>query len=822
MTCKIPAFLASLLVLGFLLPSAAISQSIFSFLSSNSDADFQEILSKVRVFRSSKPLSAEDALRRFKTEETQALDLTHLHNFGADTSALWLTFSLDNTDASLQEYLLEVSNSHLEHVDLWTWRQQGKELSWLNHQVSGLHIPLSKRPINSARIIFPAEIPASESLVFLLKISGQKNQKVQLSLAYKSLILSNFNTQDLTDNFFIAGIILISIFDILLYILLWKKVYVIFLAFLLLSSVHSFILSNFGISLFNSSLPNIYGPVSFLLAIISLWCLLEYCRKILNQNQKITINSGIPFIYTSVLLCMIIYFFNEYWGRILIFIPFQSIIIILFIKSFKRKKNQGCRKDLHTINLIQIVLGLNLITSIIFISDYLGFPAEGPFVFLNQYNTHTRNLTSALILSYLLFRQLYQLEHQKEEAEEMSRISRSFLSSISHELKSPLNGIIGYAQNLELAYETRQIAEYQKHIEDEARVLLNKVDRVLDIVRLESGKIDINPVQFSPVQFLRKIHRQWSADIERKGLKFSLNLDPALNTLVSADQLRLEQMLDLLLDNALRYTSSGEISLSGQVLSLEAQGMICRFSVRDTGCGIPAGKLQKILSLDHPLQEDKEAVSGFGIGLPLILRLASLMQAQLSAESTENQGSSFHINLLLNYITSNNYTLRNNIKTLDEIAANPENPDETPVQENLGPDLFSPASNNGFKIPRILVVDDLPTNRQVVSIHLSKMLLDIDEAENGREALHRFEQNSYNLVLMDIYMPEMDGYEASRRLRTRFNASELPIIGLTASTEEEDLRDCIAAGMNSFLLKPLSKEKLLSTLQEYIELKTKD
>jgi signal transduction histidine kinase/DNA-binding NarL/FixJ family response regulator/predicted negative regulator of RcsB-dependent stress response len=409
----------------------------------------------------------------------------------------------------------------------------------------------------------------------------------------------------------------------------------------------------------------------------------------------------------------------------------------------------------------------------------------------------------AVVLAFagVFFRQRNRIKHgnrelqaAKERAERSERLEQQFLANMSHEIRTPMNAVMGMTN---LVLDT-PLAPKQKFyldiIKKSSDNLLYIINDILDLSKIEAGKLDVEKIDFSIETVSKQVMQTLQHKAEEKGLELVLNLDPALPPVVLGDPVRLNQVLMNLAGNAIKFTEKGSVAIE-----IKQSGSEIKFSIIDTGIGISKDKLQTVFeSFSQANSSDTRKYGGTGLGLTISRQLVELMGGKINIESKEGSGTTFWFSLA--FETGSEAGLKQRLANEEQVDGS--------ILDAL----------------KILVVDDNEYNRIVAKDTLeSKSKAKVTAADSAKEAIKLLQQTSFDVVLMDVQMPEMNGFEATKYIRNNFEAplKNIPIIALTASVLRSDLDKCTAAGMNSYIPKPFKPSQLIAGIAQALNIRLK-
>ncbi|AKD04961.1 PAS domain S-box protein [Pontibacter korlensis] len=383
-----------------------------------------------------------------------------------------------------------------------------------------------------------------------------------------------------------------------------------------------------------------------------------------------------------------------------------------------------------------------------------------------------------------------ELKQAKEAAEESARVKETFLANMSHEIRTPLHGILGMAGLLSKTPLNDQQQNYLKIIKSSSDNLLVVINDILDIEKIEAGKMHLEQIPFSVSEVVAVAFDAQKYKAEEKGLNYVLNPLPATGSVLVGDPYRLQQVLLNLLNNAIKFTDRGAVSLSTRVLEETDQAMTIEFMISDTGIGIPANKWETIFEgFTQASSSTTRKYGGTGLGLNICKSLVEMQGGRIWIESEENTGSTFHF--ILSYAKS---------------VGVPESEEQQELD-------YSKLSHL-----RVLLTEDNEINVLLAEMILSGWGATVDVAFNGEEAVALATKNEYDVVLMDVQMPIMDGVEATRIIRQLPdpNKAEVPIIALTANAIQGDAEKYLQVGMDGYVSKPFEEDKLFMAINRLV------
>ncbi len=396
-------------------------------------------------------------------------------------------------------------------------------------------------------------------------------------------------------------------------------------------------------------------------------------------------------------------------------------------------------------------------------------------------------------------RQGHELRDALNRAEQATRLKSEFLANMSHEIRTPLNGVLGMTQVLAHTNLTPDQREQVATILDSGKTLMSILNDILDLSKIEAGKLEVTPVVGDLRHKLSRMIKLHAATAEEKGIQLQLFIDPSVPSRMKFDPVRVRQCVGNLVSNAIKFTEKGDVMVVVTCEPTETGHSRVIVHVSDSGCGIPAEKMDRIFeSFSQADGSTTRRFGGTGLGLPITRKLAQMMGGDVTVVSEMGRGSVF---------------------TLKFVA---DAGDEIHMHEAVLPKPAAPRTKQeGLGGRRALVVDDNGINRRVARTFLEHYGLVVSEAGDGNEALEALDHEPFDIVLMDIHMPGLDGAEAFKRLRNSGSLNRVvPVIALTADSMRGDREKYLAKGFDGYVAKPIDERSLVTVIGQVLSLPT--
>lgn len=758
----------------------------------------------------------EDKERKWSIEEVSSGELSRqfkFHadgkpNFGYTRSAYWVRFQVVN-HSSKQDWLLEIDSPKINRIYLY---QPGSTSEYEVNETGNAYL-FSQRDVKHRNFVYNMDFRTEEVQTVYLRFTSGGSMQLPLTLYSPSSFNEKSQVEYMIFGIFFGISAVMALYNLFLYISLRHISYLYYVIFIAVNSL--LYLSDTGLA-YQFIWPEHVGWN--LRAIVTFMCLgnagaLLFTKSFLDTRKytpKLDIIFKILLVLNFVVAIRVQFTFNlAVYGAI--FCSFITIILVLTaVILCLRKGYRPARYFLWAwgIFLVGVFISIMVDAGVI------------PLTLLTKYAWQLTTSIEVILLSFALGDKINSIRDEKElavrEAKESQEIAleslkRSdelkdeFLAITSHELRTPLNGIIGIAETLRDGAAGQVNNGIQQHLSMiimSGRRLTHLINDILDFSKLKHKVLDIQLKPVHLAELTSVVLTICQPLIQNKSIRLLSTIDIDLPP-VSADENRLQQIMYNLIGNAIKYTDSGEVKISA-----EQEGEFLTITVSDTGKGIPHDQLSSIFDPFHQGDPSlSREASGTGIGLSITKRLVELHQGFIKVESKVGVGSEFSFTLPISH--------SDHIQYMEEAA-----PSSAPFiieheDNHIISTAISQADNQGVKI---LIADDELVNLQVLMNQLTLEGYETIAVSNGEEVIKYLQEHSVDLLILDIMMPKISGFEVCRQLRERFSLTELPILMLTAKNQVYDKVTAFEVGANDYLAKPCDKKELLARVKTLIHL----
>ncbi|MGB1210117.1 MAG: 7TM diverse intracellular signaling domain-containing protein [Lacinutrix venerupis] len=702
---------------------------------------------------------------------------------GFSSDDYWLTFSLENTTNQENTYYLETARPVTDIANLYQINNND-----IKHFSSGDAIPFKDRQVKHRKTIFKIILPKNSEQKFYIHLkSDGETLNLPLTLYSPNEFWKVNYAEQLFLGFFYGLLFLASLIYLFFFTSLSNKTFVYYSIYV------------FSIALMQTALDGIifqyllpFGGylndrAVLIAALFSNFFLLKYCEHFLKVKSRTKlIKYAFKVLYVVVIALGLLLFINDKTKELVYPISnvngLLSLILILVTLFYLRYKNYKI-DSFFSIGIFFLVVGL------------MGFVMNNlsllPNNFITMNSAKFGISFEVIFLSLSMTNLIRDLRLEKEssqidalnKSEEISELKSYFMSNISHELRTPINAIMGIAadeMDKNLDNESQKNFEIIKHA---SLSLLSNINDILDFEKIEKKELQLRPNPFNPKEAIEQISNNWQRMAEQKGLKYNINVSESIPYSVLGDSERFVQVINNVLSNAVKFTSYGTINCSVITTNTPNGNTNFKIEISDTGVGIDVDKKNHLFnSFGQMRLNNKRRFGGVGLGLSIVKHLIGLFEGEINIDSELGRGTKVSISI--------------DFKTLEE-----SQPIKEPVQ----------VKTKGNEL-KVLIVEENELNQMIMKKILTKLsITDFKLAANGKEALELLKNNVFDIILMDLQMPVMDGYETTTIIRNNPPFSiikDIPIIAVTADATETARQKVIAVGMNDYITKPVNRELL--------------
>lgn len=713
------------------------------------------------------------------------------YSVGFTSDNYWVRFKLINSNTETETYYLETARPITDVAELY-------QISDVDTKYfkSGDQIPFKNKQVKHRSTIFKITLPPNkiQQIYINLKSDGE-TINIPLKLYNESSFwIINYNQQLFLGLFygllFLAGIIYLFFYTSLREkAFLYYGIYVFSICFMqaaLDGLMHQYFFSSSGY---------INSRLVLITALFSNFFLLKYCEHFLQVHIHLSqFKKAYNIAYGIIAIVFILLFINPKTLEIAYPISninglFSLILIVttIFTMRFKRIKID----PYFSFGIVFLVIGLfgfvmnnlSLLPNNFYTLNSAKFGSGFEVIFLSLSMTN-------LIRKLRVDKEKSQQE-ALEKSEEISELKTYFMSNMSHELRTPINAIMGIAEDELDKQNNTQVKEAFEIIKNASLSLLSNVNDIIDFEKIENNKLTLTNEEFNPALKLNQISNNWEAEANKKGLDYTFDLDNNIPEIIFSDVKRFVQIINNVLANAVKFTEKGNINF--KVLCADQPDNTCRFSliITDTGVGMNERSKNNVFdSFNQMRLNHKRTHGGIGLGLTIVNHIVTLFNGDIKIESKLNEGTTVYIDLNLKVVSQK----KNSVKSLSKFNNSPIN---------------------------VLVVEDNKMNQMVLcKILKSRNNISYSIANNGQEALDALKNKTFNIILMDLQMPVMDGYEATEIIKSgalgEINKNT-PIIAVTADALEQTKQNVLNLGMIDYMTKPVNKNSLIEKLFTYCD-----
>ncbi|WP_299382779.1 hybrid sensor histidine kinase/response regulator [uncultured Lacinutrix sp.] len=710
---------------------------------------------------------------------------------GFSTDNYWLTFDLENSSNTPEIYYLQTARPVTDVANLFQVANKNN----ITEFKSGDAIAFSERQVEHRKTIFKIELPKNSTQQFYLHLrSDGETLNLPLVLHTESQFWKSNYTEQLFLGFFYGLLFLATVVYLFFYTSLSNKTFLYYSIYVFSIALLQSALDGLIFQYLLPSAGFINDRAVLITALFSNFFLLKYCEYFLKvESISKTIKIAFKILYGIIIVLGVLLFINNETKAMVYPMSnvngLMSLILILVTLFYSRYKDHKI-DTFFSAGIFFLVIGL------------MGFVMNNLSLLPNNFvtlNSAKFGITFEVIfLSLSMTNLIKDLRLEKEESqmlalsksEEVSELKSYFMSNISHELRTPINAIMGIAEDeLDkiLDPESKKNFEVIKHA---SLSLLSNINDILDFEKIEKGELKLRKEVFNPKEVVTQISKNWQRTAESKGLKYTLSISDSIPYKIEGDVERFTQVVNNVLSNAVKFTAYGKIVCAIKATEKENGLSEIIVNILDTGVGISTDKKLNVFnSFGQMRLNDKRSFGGVGLGLSIVKHLIDLFGGTITIDSDEGRGTNVSMKMEFKIIEQVNTKFKDSIAGVDINAL------------------------------KVLVVEDNLMNQMIMRKMLNNLsITDYKLAANGKEALYLLENNAFDIILMDLQMPIMDGYETTVIIRNNPPGNinkNIPIIAVTADATDTARQKVMDVGMNDYITKPVNRELLSRKINEH-------